>query len=45
VFEVRDGQITLWRDYFDWRAVSLGSLRGVVGMLLPPARARFGTGG
>jgi limonene-1,2-epoxide hydrolase len=39
VFEVHDGQITLWRDYFDWRDVLLGSLRGLVGIVMPAARA------
>jgi limonene-1,2-epoxide hydrolase len=36
-FEVRDGRITLWRDYFDWAQV-------VWGMVLSPwrlARARL----
>ncbi|MGQ0506806.1 MAG: limonene-1,2-epoxide hydrolase family protein, partial [Myxococcaceae bacterium] len=28
-FEVRDGKITLWRDYFDWANVLSGTMRGV----------------
>jgi limonene-1,2-epoxide hydrolase len=40
-FEVHDGEITLWRDYFDWRDVSVASLRGLVGALVPAVRARF----
>jgi limonene-1,2-epoxide hydrolase len=40
-FEVHDGEITLWRDYFDWRDVSIASLRGLAGALLPAVRAGF----
>jgi limonene-1,2-epoxide hydrolase len=29
-FEVRDGRIELWRDYFDWLAVTAAMLRGAV---------------
>jgi limonene-1,2-epoxide hydrolase len=41
VFEVHDGKITLWRDYFDWQNVVRASLRGLLGVLIPPLRARF----
>jgi limonene-1,2-epoxide hydrolase len=41
VFEVHDGKITLWRDYFDWQAVTLASLRGLLGTVVPAIRARF----
>jgi limonene-1,2-epoxide hydrolase len=41
VFEVHDGKITLWRDYFDWQAVTIASLRGLAGTLVPSLRARF----
>lgn len=34
-FEVRDGRITVWRDYFDWLNVTLGMLRGVAALALP----------
>jgi limonene-1,2-epoxide hydrolase len=27
-FEVRDGQIVLWRDYFDWANLLTGTLKG-----------------
>jgi limonene-1,2-epoxide hydrolase len=40
-FEVHDGRVTLWRDYFDWRDVSVGSLRGLVGAVVPAVRAGF----
>src|SRR5215469_11422870 len=36
-FEVRDGLITLWRDYFDWSAFMVASARGL-------GRAMAGTG-
>lgn len=28
-FEVRDGRIELWRDYFDWATLGVASLRGL----------------
>lgn len=34
-FDVSDGQITLWRDYFDWWDITLASLRALVGALVP----------
>jgi limonene-1,2-epoxide hydrolase len=39
-FDVHDGQITLWRDYFDQLTFVLGFLRGMVGVLVPAVRAR-----
>ena len=41
VFEVEDGQVTLWRDYFDWRNTTLAALRGVVGVFIPSLRRTF----
>jgi limonene-1,2-epoxide hydrolase len=41
VFEVENGQITLWRDYFDWRSTTLAALRGLAGIFLPSLRAKF----
>jgi limonene-1,2-epoxide hydrolase len=41
VFEVHDGKITLWRDYFDWQAVTRASLRGLVGAVIPGLRVRL----
>jgi limonene-1,2-epoxide hydrolase len=40
-FEVRDGQITLWRDSFDWMNISVGIARGLIGAVLPAARRRW----
>jgi limonene-1,2-epoxide hydrolase len=37
-FEVRDGQITLWRDSFDWRDMTMGLIRGLVGVVFPFVR-------
>jgi limonene-1,2-epoxide hydrolase len=39
VFEVHDGVVTLWRDYFDWQDVLVGSLRGLVGIVVPSLRS------
>jgi limonene-1,2-epoxide hydrolase len=38
VFEVHDGQITLWRDYFDFYDVTKAILRGIVGTVIPALR-------
>ncbi|HEX3981795.1 MAG TPA: limonene-1,2-epoxide hydrolase family protein, partial [Acidimicrobiales bacterium] len=39
-FDVRDGKITLWKDYFDWVNVTLAMVRGLVGAVVPAVRAR-----
>lgn len=41
VFEVHDGTITLWRDYFDFFDMFKALLRGVAGMVFPSLRASF----
>jgi limonene-1,2-epoxide hydrolase len=41
VFEVEDGQVTLWRDYFDWRNTMLATFRGLVGIVIPSFRSKF----
>jgi limonene-1,2-epoxide hydrolase len=40
-FEVVDGEITLWRDYFDWQAILVSMARGVLGLAVPSLRPRF----
>ena len=35
VFEVRDGRITLWRDYFDMWDVTKALVRGIIGAVVP----------
>ena len=40
-FEVRDGKITLWRDYFDWRDLLVGLARGVGGVVVPALNRRW----
>jgi limonene-1,2-epoxide hydrolase len=35
VFEVRNGKITLWRDYFDIFDMLKAALRGLAGMIVP----------
>ncbi|GAB2999743.1 limonene-1,2-epoxide hydrolase family protein [Mycobacterium bourgelatii] len=35
VFEVRDGRITLWRDYVDAFDMLKGLARGLVGLVIP----------
>jgi limonene-1,2-epoxide hydrolase len=41
VFEVRDGRIQLWRDYFDYQTTPVAVLRGLVGVVVPALRPRF----
>jgi limonene-1,2-epoxide hydrolase len=38
VFEVRDGQITLWRDYFDLFDLLKGSVRALAAIAIPALR-------
>ncbi len=39
-FDVRDGQIVLWRDYFDFLDFNKGLLRGMLGVHIPGLRAK-----
>ena len=39
-FDVRDGEIVLWRDYFDWLNVTVATMRGLLGSILPAVRAK-----
>jgi limonene-1,2-epoxide hydrolase len=39
-FEVHEGQIVLWRDYFDYMAVAAATIRGLLGTVVPAARAK-----
>lgn len=41
VFEVHDGQITLWRDYFDFYDMLKATVRGVAALALPSLKASF----
>ena len=38
VFEVHDGRITLWRDYFDFYDMFKATLRGLAGLVVPSLR-------
>ena len=40
-FVVRDGQIAVWRDSFDWLDVTIGNLRGLVGIFAPAFNRRM----
>ncbi|MCK9249547.1 MAG: nuclear transport factor 2 family protein [Solirubrobacteraceae bacterium] len=37
-FEVHDGRVTLWRDYFDWADITVATLRGLAGIVVPALR-------
>jgi limonene-1,2-epoxide hydrolase len=39
-FDVHDGQIVLWREYYDPLAILSATLRGLLGTVVPAARAR-----
>lgn len=41
VFEVKDGRITLWRDYFDMFDFTKALARGVVGAVIPALQPRL----
>jgi limonene-1,2-epoxide hydrolase len=41
VFEVHDGRITLWRDYFDLFDLFKATLRGIIGIAVPSLRPSF----
>jgi limonene-1,2-epoxide hydrolase len=38
VFEVRDGRITLWRDYFDFLDILKGTVRALAAIAMPALR-------
>ncbi|MBP2452980.1 limonene-1,2-epoxide hydrolase family protein [Mycolicibacterium lutetiense] len=38
VFEVHEGRITLWRDYFDMLDMVKATVRGLVGVVVPSLR-------
>lgn len=42
-FQVRDSQIILWRDYFDWWDITRGTLRGMAGIARPALRTDMST--
>jgi limonene-1,2-epoxide hydrolase len=39
-FDVHEGQIVLWRDYFDQMNIAAATIRGLLGTVFPAARAR-----
>ncbi len=41
VFEVHNGKITLWRDYFDFFDMFKGTARGLAALVVPSLRASF----
>jgi limonene-1,2-epoxide hydrolase len=41
VFEIRNGQITLWRDYFDFFDMFKATVRGLAALVVPSLKASF----
>jgi limonene-1,2-epoxide hydrolase len=39
-FDVDDGQIVLWRDYFDQMNIAAATVRGLLGTVFPAVRAK-----
>lgn len=39
-FDVRDGEIMVWRDYFDHLTILAATVRGLLGMAIPAARTK-----
>jgi limonene-1,2-epoxide hydrolase len=39
-FDVRDGEIVLWRDYFDQANILAATARGLLGVIVPAVRAK-----
>ncbi len=39
-FDVHDGQIVLWRDYFDQMNIAAATIRGLLGTAFPALRAK-----
>ncbi len=39
-FDIRDGEIVLWRDYFSATNFTAATLRGLLGIVIPAARAK-----
>lgn len=39
-FDVEDGQIVHWQDYFDYLTTMVATVRGLLGILVPAARAK-----
>jgi len=40
-FVVCDGQIAVWRDSFDWLDVTIGNVRGLIGLVAPAFNRRM----
>jgi limonene-1,2-epoxide hydrolase len=40
-FVVRDGKIAVWRDSFDWLDVTIGNVRGLLGVFAPALNRRM----
>jgi len=41
VFEVRDGRIQLWRDYFDFLDIVKATVRALIGLAVPSLKPGF----
>ena len=39
-FDVHDGQIVVWREYYDPLTILAAALRGLIGTVVPAARAK-----
>ena len=39
-FDVVNGEITMWKDYFDWGNFAVATIRGLLGAVIPALRPR-----
>ena len=39
-FDVRDGEIVRWKDYFDWGDTIVATIRGLIGAVIPSLRPK-----
>jgi limonene-1,2-epoxide hydrolase len=39
-FDVEDGEIVHWKDYFDWGDTIVATIRGLIGAVVPSLRAK-----
>ena len=43
-FDTADGQISMWKDYFDWLNFAVAAVRGLLGAVVPALRPRAPAG-
>ena len=39
-FDIADGEITMWKDYFDWFNFAVATVRGLLGAIVPALKPK-----